>query len=158
MKKFFCIFLSALVLLLAGCGGADAPAPAAVGGDAEPDIAAEPADTEDALPESCRIYYDAAETGGAEDGGDFPLSPCAYEGVGEVYAVRMPDGSYTDLVTSQFGEGVTLEDFSGAGRSASPPPTRSRGTVRHTTPSPSPRITAPSLTSARTRAAYCALR
>ena len=115
MKKLLCIFLSALVLLLAGCGGADAPALAAVGGDAEPDIAVEPADTADALPESCRIYYDAAETGGAEDGDDFPLSPRAYEGVGEVYAVRMPDGSYTDLVTSQFGEGVTLEDFSGGG-------------------------------------------
>ena len=49
MKKTLCIFLSALVLLLAGCGGTDAPALAAVGGDAEPDIAAEPAD---ALPET----------------------------------------------------------------------------------------------------------
>ncbi len=115
MKKTLCIFLSALVLLLVGCGG-DGSATAADngGGDAQ-ETTAEPLTGAAALPESCRLYYDAAETGGAADGDEFPLSPRADEGVGEVYAVRMPDGSYTDLLTLPFGEGVTLEDFSGSG-------------------------------------------
>lgn len=29
------------------------------------------------------------------------------------YSVRMPDGSYDDLLTLAFGEGVTLEELSG---------------------------------------------
>ena len=50
-----------------------------------------------ALPESCMLYYDAAETGG----------------VSESCSLRLPDGSFEALLTQPFGEGVKLEDFSG---------------------------------------------
>lgn len=36
-------------------------------------------------------------------------------GVSGAYSVRMPDGSYDDLLTLAFGEGVTLEELSGGG-------------------------------------------
>lgn len=34
-------------------------------------------------------------------------------GVSGAYSVCMPDGSYDDLLTLAFGEGVTLEELSG---------------------------------------------
>ncbi len=34
-------------------------------------------------------------------------------GVSGAYSVRMPDGSYDDLLTLASGEGVTLEELSG---------------------------------------------
>ena len=69
-----------------------------------------------ALPESCMLYYDAAETGGATaEDDERPYSPLADGGVSESYSLRLPDGGFEALLTQPFGDGITLEDFSGGG-------------------------------------------
>lgn len=104
MKKLLCLILSAALLILTGCGTAEPPAaetPAETASPAvtaAPEVSPSPAEAPDALPESCMLYYDAAETGG---------------GVSESYSLRLPDGSFEALLTQPFGEGVKLEDFSG---------------------------------------------
>lgn len=110
MKKLLCILVSAAMLALSACGTQSAPD----GTPVSPDTPVTTAEV--ALPESCRLYFDAAETGGASDRDDGrPFSARADEGLSDVYAIRMPDGSYTDLKTLDFGEGVSLEAFSGGG-------------------------------------------
>ena len=122
MKKLLCLILSTALLILTGCGTAEPPAaetPAETASPAvtaAPEVSPSPAEKTDALPESCMLYYDAAETGGATaEGDERPYSPLADDGVSESYSVRLPDGSFEALLTQPFGEGVTLEDFSGGG-------------------------------------------
>lgn len=122
MKKLLCLILSAVLLALAGCGAAEPPAAetpaetAAPAGTAVPEVSPSPAEEPDALPESCMLYYDAAETGGATaEGDERPYSPLADGGVSESYSLRLPDGGFEALLTQPFGEGITLEDFSGGG-------------------------------------------
>ena len=117
MKKLLCLILSAVLLALTGCGAAEPPAAetpaetAAPAGTAVPEVS-----PPDALPESCMLYYDAAETGGATaEGDERPYSPLADGGVSESYSLRLPDGGFEALLTQPFGEGITLEDFSGGG-------------------------------------------
>lgn len=120
MKKLLCLILSAALLILTGCGTAEPPAaetPAETASPAvtaAPEVSPSPAEAPDVLPESCMLYYDAAETGGATaEDDERPYSPLAGGGVSESYSVRLPDGSFEALLTQPFGEGVTLEDFSG---------------------------------------------
>lgn len=120
MKKLLCLILSAALLILTGCGAAEPPAaeaPAETAAPTEtaaPEVSPSPAEEPGALPESCMLYYDAAENGGATaEGDERPYSPLADGGVSESYSVRLPDGSFEALLTQPFGEGVTLEDFSG---------------------------------------------
>ena len=122
MKKLVCLILSAALLALTGCGSSESPAPEvpavteAPAEAAAPEASPVPAQEPEALPESCMIYYDAAETGGATaEGDERPYSPLADGGVSESYSVRLPDGSYEALLTLPFGEGVTLEEFSDGG-------------------------------------------
>lgn len=120
MKKLLCLILSAALLILTSCGAAEPPAaeaPAETASPAEtaaPEVSPSLAEEPDALPESCMLYYDAAETGGATaEGDERPYSPLADGGVSESYSLRLPDGSFEALLTQPFGEGVKLEDFSG---------------------------------------------
>lgn len=120
MKKLLCLILSAALLILTSCGAAEPPAAEAPAETAAPAVTAAPevspslAEEPDALPESCMLYYDAAETGGATaEGDERPYSPLADGGVSESYSLRLPDGSFEALLTQPFGEGVTPEDFSG---------------------------------------------
>lgn len=122
MKKLLCLILSAALLILTGCGTAEPPAaetPAETASPAvtaAPEVSPSPAEAPDALPESCMLYYDAAETGGATaEDDERPYSPLAGGGVSESYSLRLPDGSFEALLTQPFGEGVKLEDFSGGG-------------------------------------------
>ena len=122
MKKLLCLILSAVLLALTGCGAAEPPAAetpaetAAPAGTAVPEVSPSPAEEPDALPESCMLYYDAAETGGATaEGDERPYSPLADGGVSESSSLRLPDGGFEALLTQPFGEGITLEDFSGGG-------------------------------------------
>ena len=122
MKKLLCLILSAVLLALTGCGAAEPPAAetpaetAAPAGTAVPEVSPSPAEEPDALPESFTLYYDAAETGGATaEGDERPYSPLADGGVSESYSLRLPDGGFEALLTQPFGEGITLEDFSGGG-------------------------------------------
>lgn len=122
MKKPVCLILSAALLALTGCGSPESPAPEtpaiteAPTETAAPEASPVPAQEPEALPESCMIYYDAAEIGGATaEGDERPYSSLADGGVSESYSVRLPDGSCEALLTLPFGEGVTLEEFSGGG-------------------------------------------
>lgn len=122
MKKLVCLVLSAALLALTGCGSPESPAPEtpavteAPTETAAPEASPVPAQEPEVLPESCMLYYDAAETGGATaEGDERPYSPLADGGVSESYSVRLPDGSFEALLTLPFGEGVTLEEFSGGG-------------------------------------------
>lgn len=122
MKKPVCLILSAALLALTGCGSPESPAPEtpavteAPTETAAPEASPVPAQEPEALPESCMIYYDAAETGGATaEGDERPYFSLADGGVSESYSVRLPDGSCEALLTLPFGEGVTLEEFSGGG-------------------------------------------
>ena len=116
------MILSAALLALTGCGSPESPAPEtpavteAPTETAAPEASPVPAQEPEALPESCMIYYDAAETGGATaEDDERPYSSLADGGVSESYSVRLPDGSCEALLTLPFGEGVTLEEFSGGG-------------------------------------------
>lgn len=55
-----------------------------------PEVSPSPAEEPDALPESCMLYYDAAETGGATaEGDERPYSPLADGGVSESYSLSV---------------------------------------------------------------------
>ena len=116
MKKLSALLLS-LLLLLTACGAPGQPDNAA---PSTPDdaLAAETALCAKELPEACRVWFDIAETSGtAEKDSKLPLAERAGDGACDYLAIRLPDGSYTDLILEgkPAEEGVTLADFSGGG-------------------------------------------
>lgn len=100
MKKLAALLLSAILLLASGCGKQD------------PD--ADQLRAED-LPESCRGWFDIAETAGAaEENSGLPAAARAAEGAAEGgIAARLPDGTEVDVVgeSEQFAEGVKLSEL-----------------------------------------------
>ena len=116
MKKLSALLLS-LLLLLTACGAPGQPDNAA---PSTPDdaLAAETSLCAKELPEACRVWFDIAETSGtAEKDSKLPLAERAGDGACDYLAIRLPDGSYTDLILEgkPAEEGVTLADFSGGG-------------------------------------------
>lgn len=100
MKKLAALLISVVLLLASGCGKQD------------PD--ADQLWAED-LPESCRGWFDIAETAGAaEENSGFPAAARAAEGAAEGgIAARLPDGTEVDVVgeSEQFAEGVKLSEL-----------------------------------------------
>lgn len=100
MKKLAALLISVVLLLVSGCGKQD------------PD--ADQLQAED-LPESCRGWFDIAETAGAaEENSGFPAAARAAEGAAEGgIAARLPDGTEVDVVgeSEQFAEGVKLSEL-----------------------------------------------
>lgn len=100
MKKLAALLISVVLLLASGCGKQD------------PD--ADQLRAED-LPESCRGWFDIAETAGAaEENSGFPAAARAAEGAAEGgIAARLPDGTEVDVVgeSEQFAEGVKLSEL-----------------------------------------------
>ncbi len=100
MKKLAALLISVVLLLVSGCGKQD------------PD--ADQLRAED-LPESCRGWFDIAETAGAaEENSGLPAAARAAEGAAEGgIAARLPDGTEVDVVgeSEQFVEGVKLSEL-----------------------------------------------
>lgn len=100
MKKLAALLISVVLLLVSGCGKQD------------PD--ADQLRAED-LPESCRGWFDIAETAGAaEENSGLPAAARAAEGAAEGgIAARLPDGTEVDVVgeSEQFAEGVKLSEL-----------------------------------------------
>ena len=100
MKKLAALLISAVLLLVSGCGKQDSDADQLRAED---------------LPESCRGWFDIAETAGAaEENSGFPAAARAAEGAAEGgIAARLPDGTEVDVVgeSEQFAEGVKLSEL-----------------------------------------------
>ena len=100
MKKLAALLISVVLLLVSGCG--------------KQDSGADQLRAED-LPESCRGWFDIAETAGAaEENSGFPAAARAAEGAAEGgIAARLPDGTEVDVVgeSEQFAEGVKLSEL-----------------------------------------------
>lgn len=115
MKKLSALLLS-LLLLLTACGTPGTPDDAVTLPTPNDEILVEEGLRAEDLPEVCRLWFDLAETSGAADkNSKLPLASRADEGVCDYLAVRLPDGTYTDLIQEGklADEGVTLADFSG---------------------------------------------
>ena len=115
MKKLSALLLS-LLLLLTACGTPATPGDAATLPTPNDEILVEEGLRAEDLPEVCRLWFDLAETSGAADkSSSLPLASRADEGACDYRAVRLPDGTYTDLIQEGklADEGVTLADFSG---------------------------------------------
>ena len=115
MKKLSALLLS-LLLLLTACGTPATPGDAVTLPTPNDEILVEEGLRAEDLPEVCRLWFDLAETSGAADkNSKLPLASRADEGVCDYLAVRLPDGTYTDLIQEGklADEGVTLADFSG---------------------------------------------
>ena len=115
MKKLSALLLS-LLLLLTACGTPATPGDAATLPTPNDEILVEEGLRAEDLPEVCRLWFDLAETSGAADkNSKLPLASRADEGACNYLAVRLPDGTYTDLIQEGklADEGVTLADFSG---------------------------------------------
>ena len=100
MKKLAALLISVVLLLVSGCGKQDSDADQLRAED---------------LPESCRGWFDIAETAGAaEENSGFPAASRAAEGAAEGgIAARLPDGTEVDVVgeSEQFAEGVKLSEL-----------------------------------------------
>ncbi len=100
MKKLAALLISAVLLLVSGCGKQDSDADQLRAED---------------LPENCRGWFDIAETAGAaEENSGFPAAARAAEGAAEGgIAARLPDGTEVDVVgeSEQFAEGVKLSEL-----------------------------------------------
>lgn len=100
MKKLAALLISVVLLLVSGCGKQDSDADQLRAED---------------LPESCRGWFDIAETAGAaEENSGFPAAARAAEGAAEGgIAARLPDGTEVDVVgeSVQFAEGVKLSEL-----------------------------------------------
>ena len=100
MKKLAALLISVVLLLVSGCGKQDSDADQLRAED---------------LPESCRGWFDIAETAGAaEENSGFPAAARAAEGAAEGgIAARLPDGTEVDVVgeSEQFAEGVKLSEL-----------------------------------------------
>lgn len=117
MRRLSALALS-LLLLLTACGTPGTPDDAAVLPTPNDEILVEEGLRAEDLPEACRLWFDLADTSGAADkSSKLPLAARADEGACDYLAVRMPDGSYTDLIQEGrlADEGVSLADFSGGG-------------------------------------------
>ena len=117
MRRLSALALS-LLLLLTACGTPSTPDDAAVLPTPNDEILVEEGLRAEDLPEACRLWFDLADTSGAADkSSKLPLAARADEGACDYLAVRMPDGSYTDLIQEGrlADEGVSLADFSGGG-------------------------------------------
>lgn len=117
MKKLSALLLS-LLLLLTACGTPATPGDAVTLPTPNDEILVEEGLHAEDLPEVCRLWFDLAETSGAADkNSKLPLASRADEGACDYLAVRLPDGTYTDLIQEGklADEGVTLADFSGGG-------------------------------------------
>lgn len=117
MKKLSVLLLS-LLLLLTACGTPATPGDAVTLPTPNDEILVEEGLHAEDLPEVCRLWFDLAETSGAADkNSKLPLASRADEGACDYLAVRLPDGTYTDLIQEGklADEGVTLADFSGGG-------------------------------------------
>lgn len=115
MKKLSALLLS-LLLLLTACGTPATPGDAVTLPTPNDEILVEEGLRAEDLPEVCRLWFDLAETSGAADkNSNLPLASRADEGACDYLAVRLPDGTYTDLIQEGklADEGVTLADFSG---------------------------------------------
>ena len=115
MKKLSALLLS-LLLLLTACGTPATPGDAVTLPTPNDEILVEEGLRAEDLPEVCRLWFDLAETSGAADkNSKLPLASRADEGACDYLAVRLPDGTYTDLIQEGklADEGVTLADFSG---------------------------------------------
>lgn len=100
MKKLAALLISVVLLLVSGCGKQNSDADQLRAED---------------LPESCRGWFDIAETAGAaEENSGFPAAARAAEGAAEGgIAARLPDGTEVDVVgeSEQFAEGVKLSEL-----------------------------------------------
>lgn len=100
MKKLAALLISVVLLLVSGCGKQDSDADQLRAED---------------LPESCRGWFDIAETAGAaEENSGFPAAARAAEGAAEGgIAACLPDGTEVDVVgeSEQFAEGVKLSEL-----------------------------------------------
>ena len=100
MKKLAALLISVVLLLVSGCGKQDSDADQLRAED---------------LPESCRGWFDIAETAGAaEENSGLPAAARAAEGAAEGgIAARLPDGTEVDVVgeSEQFAEGVKLSEL-----------------------------------------------
>lgn len=100
MKKLAALLISVVLLLVSGCGKQDSDADQLRAED---------------LPESCRGWFDIAETAGAaEENSGFPAAARAAEGAAEGgIAARLPDGTEVDVVgeSEPFAEGVKLSEL-----------------------------------------------
>ena len=100
MKKLAALLISVVLLLVSGCGKQDSDADQLRAED---------------LPESCRGWFDIAETAGAaEENSGLPAAARAAEGAAEGgIAARLPDGTEVDVVgeSEQFVEGVKLSEL-----------------------------------------------
>lgn len=115
MKKLSALLLS-LLLLLTACGTPATPGDAVTLPTPNDEILVEEGLHAEDLPEVCRLWFDLAETSGAADkNSKLPLASRADEGACNYLAVRLPGGTYTDLIQEGklADEGVTLADFSG---------------------------------------------
>ena len=115
MKKLSALLLS-LLLLLTACGTPATPGAAVTLPTPNDEILVEEGLHAEDLSEVCRLWFDLAETSGAADkNSKLPLASRADEGACDYLAVRLPDGTYTDLIQEGklADEGVTLADFSG---------------------------------------------
>ena len=100
MKKLAALLISVVLLLVSGCGKQDSDADQLRAED---------------LPESCRGWFDIAETAGAaEENSGFPAAARAAEGAAEGgIAARLPDGTEVDVVgeSEPLAEGVKLSEL-----------------------------------------------
>lgn len=100
MKRLAALLISVVLLLVSGCGKQDSDADQLRAED---------------LPESCRGWFDIAETAGAaEENSGLPAAARAAEGAAEGgIAARLPDGTEVDVVgeSEQFAEGVKLSEL-----------------------------------------------
>ena len=115
MKKLSALLLS-LLLLLTACGTPATPGDAVTPPTPNDEILVGEGLRAEDLPEVCRLWFDLAETSGVADkSSSLPLASRADEGACDYLAVRLPDGTYTNLVQEGklADEGVTLADFSG---------------------------------------------
>lgn len=98
MKKLSALLLS-LLLLLTACGTPGTPDDAVTLPTPNDEILVEEGLRAEDLPEVCRLWFDLAETSGAADkNSKLPLASRADEGACDYLAVRLPDGTYTDLI------------------------------------------------------------
>lgn len=107
MKRLLALLLACLLLVLTACGTRTEDA-----ANAEPSEL-----TAEELPESCRRWFDIADSSGtAEPYSKLPFAEKGHDCTSEIYGVHMPDGNYTDLILREFQtEGVTVAEFSNGG-------------------------------------------
>lgn len=101
MKKLSALLLS-LLLLLTACGTPATPGDAVTLPTPNDEILVEEGLHAEDLPEVCRLWFDLAETSGAADkNSKLPLASRADEGACNYLAVRLPGGTYTDVIDTK---------------------------------------------------------